>query len=304
MTGNPVVIWLLALALFDDAFVLRRRHFGLWLAWVALGLANCYLWHAPGVGLLLEAGPLLFCALALWPLLGSWRGDLVEGRPALRRRLLAAVMVYSVVSTVLPWLPAGGMPPAWAGALDAAVLMGIAVAVSWPLLGLRPSSLWPATQQVAADRPASAATLPGSEAAPSDPASEPAPSAAADPAADPGRDDVALAKLDRAMREGRAYRREGLTIGALAADLGLPEYRLRRAINRQLGHRNFNTYLNGLRIAEAKAALADPSRADHPVLGIAIDAGFQSLGPFNRAFKAETGLTPTEFRRRAGVQAG
>jgi len=31
---------------------------------------------------------------------------------------------------------------------------------------------------------------------------------------------------------------------------------------------------------------------------IALDAGFQSLGPFNRAFRAETGLTPTEFRAK------
>jgi AraC-like DNA-binding protein len=30
-----------------------------------------------------------------------------------------------------------------------------------------------------------------------------------------------------------------------------------------------------------------------------MDAGFQSIGPFNRAFKADTGLTPTEFRRDA-----
>jgi AraC-like DNA-binding protein len=30
-----------------------------------------------------------------------------------------------------------------------------------------------------------------------------------------------------------------------------------------------------------------------------MDAGFQSIGPFNRAFKAETGMTPTEFRREA-----
>jgi len=35
------------------------------------------------------------------------------------------------------------------------------------------------------------------------------------------------------------------------------------------------------------------------VLTIAMDAGFQSIGPFNRAFKAEIGLTPTEFRRDA-----
>jgi len=35
-----------------------------------------------------------------------------------------------------------------------------------------------------------------------------------------------------------------------------------------------------------------------PVLTLALDAGFNSLGPFNRAFKAATGLTPSEFRRR------
>jgi len=34
-----------------------------------------------------------------------------------------------------------------------------------------------------------------------------------------------------------------------------------------------------------------------PVITIAMDAGFQSLGPFNRAFKATTGVTPTEYRR-------
>jgi AraC-like DNA-binding protein len=33
-----------------------------------------------------------------------------------------------------------------------------------------------------------------------------------------------------------------------------------------------------------------------PVLTIAMDAGFRWLGPFNRAFKADTALTPTEFR--------
>ena len=30
---------------------------------------------------------------------------------------------------------------------------------------------------------------------------------------------------------------------------------------------------------------------------IALDAGFQSLGPFNRAFKDTIGVTPSEYRR-------
>jgi len=34
-----------------------------------------------------------------------------------------------------------------------------------------------------------------------------------------------------------------------------------------------------------------------PVLSIALDAGFQSIGPFNRAFTAAMGVTPTDYRR-------
>ena len=41
-----------------------------------------------------------------------------------------------------------------------------------------------------------------------------------------------------------------------------------------------------------------------PVLTIALDTGFQSIGPFNRAFKAHTGLTPTEYRKQAESRNG
>jgi AraC-like DNA-binding protein len=106
-----------------------------------------------------------------------------------------------------------------------------------------------------------------------------------------------LLRLDHLMTTDRVYRQEGLTIGALAVKLRAPEYRLRQAINEGLGHRNFNAFLNGYRIGEAKAALGDPGQMEVPVLTIAMDAGFQSIGPFNRAFRAETGMTPTEYRR-------
>jgi AraC-like DNA-binding protein len=57
--------------------------------------------------------------------------------------------------------------------------------------------------------------------------------------------------------------------------------------------------VNRWRLTDAKAALADPGQASVPVSTIALDAGFGSLGPFNRAFKAETGLTPSEYRAQA-----
>ena len=96
-----------------------------------------------------------------------------------------------------------------------------------------------------------------------------------------------------------AVRIPPLTISALSAALGHPEHRLRQLINGRLGYRNFSAFLNSYRIPEAQRILADSAQVRKPVLTIALDLGYGSLGPFNRAFKIETGLTPTEFRQQA-----
>ena len=111
-------------------------------------------------------------------------------------------------------------------------------------------------------------------------------------------------RLEEAMAT-KYYRTPGLTIAALADHLETPEHRLRALINRRLGQRNFSTYLNRHRIAEAKEILDDRAHVDLPVLSIAMDMGYNSLPTFNRAFRSETGTTPTEFRRLAiGEDAG
>ena len=73
---------------------------------------------------------------------------------------------------------------------------------------------------------------------------------------------------------------------------------MRGLINGQLGQRNFAAFLNGYRLEEVKAALVDPEQRQVPILTIALDAGFGSLGPFNRAFREVEGMTPTEYRNR------
>lgn len=108
-------------------------------------------------------------------------------------------------------------------------------------------------------------------------------------------------KLDAAMA-GHAYRESGLTIGVLAEKLGVPEHRLRLLINQRLGYRNFSDFLNSHRIEDAKAWLGDPARVDLPVLTLAMDLGYGSLAPFNRAFRDATGTTPSEYRRAAIIQ--
>ena len=93
------------------------------------------------------------------------------------------------------------------------------------------------------------------------------------------------------------YHENGLTISKLARYLDCPEHRLRRLINQTRGYRNFNSLLNDLRVRDARNRLLDPAFDDKPILSIALDLGYDSIGPFNRAFKAATEQTPGEFRR-------
>lgn len=108
-------------------------------------------------------------------------------------------------------------------------------------------------------------------------------------------------RLRRLMAEEAVYTRPSLKVADLARSLGEAEYKVTQCITGSLGFRNFNQMANHFRVEEAKQRLADPSLIHLPILTIAFDCGFASIGPFNRAFKAQTGLTPMEFRRSRRV---
>jgi AraC-like DNA-binding protein len=101
-----------------------------------------------------------------------------------------------------------------------------------------------------------------------------------------------------AMTGTRLYARHGLTLADLAEHLNVPTHRLREIINKQLGHRNFNQFLNQYRIEEAAERLR--GERELPILTIALDVGFKSLSSFNTAFRASHGMTPSEYRSRHG----
>ncbi len=108
-----------------------------------------------------------------------------------------------------------------------------------------------------------------------------------------------LASLGEQLEKRHVYREEGLTIGMLARRLGTREQILRRVINHGLGYRNFNDFLHAYRIREACDRLRRMEDSRLPVLSIALEVGYSSIGPFNRAFKARIGMTPTRFRQGA-----
>ncbi|MBN8551346.1 MAG: helix-turn-helix transcriptional regulator [Caulobacterales bacterium] len=87
-------------------------------------------------------------------------------------------------------------------------------------------------------------------------------------------------------------------IGDVAARLGESEHRVSRCISAALGYANFNRLINHHRIRLARHLLAQAEER-RTILEIALDCGFASIGPFNRAFKAETGMTPRAYRAEA-----
>ncbi|MET0332658.1 MAG: helix-turn-helix domain-containing protein [Rhizobacter sp.] len=281
VAGNPFVIWLLSRALLDDEFALRRWHLVAWLALALRGTVLAVVPHDPQIGRLVLAAPTLaLMLLTAVQALANWREDLVEQRRRLRLVIVVAVSLYMFGTQALVLTVFGNerLGPLGNTVITAA-LLGLAVFIAWRIVRV-PRDLFMQAS----------------------PALKPEPFLADDERPEVEQPDPRLIdSLNELMQLEQIYREENLTIAALARRMKLSEPRLRHLINKELGHRNFNAFLNAFRIEDAKRSLADVRYAEVPILTISAEAGFQSLGPFNRAFKAATGMTPTDFRRTAAT---
>lgn len=268
------LFWLFVRAWFND-----ETRFG-WRSWtgiaftILLSLANLWLYSPTNGNYWLTDVPMRmlwlgFAVAALWT---AWRGrenDLVEARRRIRTGFVWMVG-SAVIAVNLLYFGANTMMTQRSNVLATfisfSIILTIGVAL-FALLSVRRPDMFLAAS----------------------PLSEPV-------ADDPALDRLATRIVDH-IETTLAWRDETLTIAGLAAQLGEQEYRVRRAINGKLGHRNFSSFLNGYRLSEVKTALADQSQADVSILTIALDAGFGSLGPFNRAFREAEAMTPSDYRQ-------
>jgi AraC-like DNA-binding protein len=268
----PGTFWLFSRALFDEEGGFTARDAATIAALLATGFLRST--SAAGVGIVLYyAGSLALVAFALARVVRGFPSDLVEPRRRLRAVLTLAVGLEILTVIGGEILLRGTRPPRWVDTLKGAGAFGLTLLFT--VWSLTPRRELFASESVA--RPV------------------------IDPVAvtvETSSDDARFRdRLLELMRRDKAYRQENLTIGLLARKLDLPEYRLRRIINQQLGYRNFNAFVNDLRIEDACRVLADPAQERLPILTLALDLGYGSPGPFNRAFRARTGQTPTEYRR-------
>jgi AraC-like DNA-binding protein len=275
----PVLFWWFSLALFDDRFRWRWPLLAPFLlilpamaAHMITGRAGPY-WTA--ALFLLQATMLFVYGHAMWAALRNLNDDLVEGRRRFRIVFSIVIAVTGLIITYVEATTNFATPPLALRLFQASAILLLTFSFGAWLTATRAELLdGPAV-------PAGAAPIHNAPASTVRAADRPA-----------------FETLTRLMDEG-VYREEGLTVAGLAAKVGVPEHQLRALINGQLGHRNFSAFLNARRIEDAKAALADAGQARRQILQIALDLGYGSIAPFNRAFKEATGQTPTEYRKRA-----
>jgi AraC-like DNA-binding protein len=278
---HPVWFWLFCLAVFGDQFKLERRH---WLCVATMALAGVAYQAmfepssltppAPlvrAMGIVFGAASLAFVVLGPLAVRAGGSIDLDERRRRIRSWFVPAVSTYlAVVVLVQVWVVLAGRP-------TPPVLVVANLAIIDTLAGLALASflrIRVVNWLDLAERPAPADSLSPLER-------------------------HVLDRLTGRMASERLYAREGLTVAGLAELLGTQEHVLRRVVNRGLGFRNFNDFLHTHRLREAVTRLRDPAARRLPVLTIALDAGYGSIGPFNRAFRERFGVTPSEYRREA-----
>lgn len=291
--ATPFGLWLYTGALFEDRFELRPWHGLMGAALIASQYAAFLIPREAGgpLDLLVTLTPrlasLALILAALARAVRDWTVDLIERRRRFRILFTALVGAYALIVLVIELTLQGRPPPPLVDLAHTLLMGGFTAFSALRIFNLR-ADLFPAETGISPSSQLAAAVQPTERGA--------AESAVNSPA-DLNEDPALLARLAEFMNAERAWTEEGLTIRSLAEKLLVPEYRLRRAINGALGFRNFNDFLNRFRVAAACVILADPAQQELPVLRIAMDLGYGSLAPFNRAFRALTGLTPTEFRR-------
>lgn len=104
-------------------------------------------------------------------------------------------------------------------------------------------------------------------------------------------------KLLKVMDSDLLFTQPNLKVSDLADYIGAQEYKVTRCITNHFQFRNFNHMLNNYRINRVINMLKNDNNSHLTIASIAFDCGYNSLGPFNRAFKLHTGMTPRKYRQ-------
>jgi AraC-like DNA-binding protein len=106
-----------------------------------------------------------------------------------------------------------------------------------------------------------------------------------------------LQKIILIIETKKLFEDENLMIEDLAREIDLHSKYVSYVINTIAG-KNFFDFINQFRIKEFNAEVLSPQNKNLTFLTIAFNCGFGSKSAFNRAYKSEMGISPTEFIKK------
>lgn len=101
--------------------------------------------------------------------------------------------------------------------------------------------------------------------------------------------------LKKVMETNQYYQDPELTLSSLGQKLGMHPHELSRVLNTAL-KKNFTDFINEYRVKDVKAKMHDPAFDHMTLLGIGLEAGFNSRSTYNRIFRQMTGKSPAEYK--------
>lgn len=106
-----------------------------------------------------------------------------------------------------------------------------------------------------------------------------------------------LRKIEKYMQEKEPYVNSHLSIDEMSRELNIPKHHISQILNLRL-NKNFYNYVNEYRVEKTKQLMANSDSEKYSLLGLALQAGFNSKTSFNRIFKSIAGMTPSEYQKQ------
>ena len=111
---------------------------------------------------------------------------------------------------------------------------------------------------------------------------------------------LAFKSLNEIMLNQKPYLNPDLKIHDLAKLIDAPIHLLSEHINKQL-HLNFFEFINQYRVNEFKSRVHSSEYEKYTLIAIALDVGFNSKASFNRIFKQQTEMTPSQYKKKVST---
>ncbi len=109
--------------------------------------------------------------------------------------------------------------------------------------------------------------------------------------------EATFSRINNYITEEKKYLTLDISLSSISEKFDISDGYLSKLINEHTG-KNFNTYINELRVERSKKILIDETYNQYTIESIGLECGFKSKSNFYSTFKKITGKTPNQYKKQ------